>query len=128
MIQRKFSSRSAKYIQYALTGAALGLYNGIFYRPSGDADVETAIELALLAAIVTTIIRSWKKGFPFRKIIKDFFRVAATFLIFMLSLVFREIVLNNGGKGMGIVECTLAGLLLGVLLAWQWRDMGEKRS
>ena len=102
-------------------GALLGLYNGVFYRASGTTDLEIAAELAVLAALVTVALRSWKKGFTFLKILKDFVVTAASFLIFMLSLALRQLALNAGGRALMIAECTLAGALLGLLLAWQWQ-------
>jgi inner membrane protein involved in colicin E2 resistance len=119
MTSTKNTSKTGKLIQYALVGAALGLYYGIFYKPAGDPDFGIAVVLSIFAALVTVIIRSWKKGFPFIKIVKDFFLIFGLFLIFMLSLVLRQIAYDLGGQTLVIVEMMVAGILLGSLMAWQ---------
>ena len=115
-------------VQYTLLGALLGLYNGVFYRAAGAADLEIAVELALLAALATVALRSWKKGFPFLKILKDFAVTTVTYMIFLLSLALRQLALNIGGRALMIAECTLAGALLGLLLAWQWQSAKETQA
>jgi len=117
---------SKRYTQYILVGALLGLYNGLFYRSSGDTDLEIAVELALFAAVVTVGIRSWKKKLPFMQILKDFLAVTASYLIFLLSLAFRKLALDTGGRPLMILECVLAGAILGLLLAWDWQKRKER--
>jgi len=118
MNEKKKITASGLYLQYALIGGALGLYYGIRKSP-GEADFFSAIWLSVLAALVTVIFRSWKKGFPFTKILKDFSISLAFFLIFMLSLAFRKIAFDLGGKVAVIIEMTLVGVFLGLLMAWQ---------
>jgi uncharacterized membrane protein len=112
--KRTRPAKTNRFVQYTLLGALLGLYNGVFYRPSGAADMQIAAELAVLAALATVVLRSWKKGFPFLKILKDFAVTTVSYMIFLLSLM--------------IAECTLAGALLGLLLAWQWQEGKESRT
>jgi hypothetical protein len=115
-------------IKYVLIGAGLGFYNGFFYHPSGTTDFETAIELAILAAAITTILRSWKRRYSFVKIMKEFISILIPLLIFMLSLASREFALKTGGKLLVVVECTLAGSILGLLVAWQWEGSKVESS
>jgi membrane associated rhomboid family serine protease len=115
-------AKTNRFVQYTLLGALLGLYNGIFYRPSGAADMQIAAELAVLAALATVALRSWKKGYPLRKILKDFAVTTISYMIFLLSLALRQLAMNAGGRALMIAECTLAGALLGLLLAWQWQE------
>jgi len=126
--KRAQPAKTNRFVQYTLLGALLGLYNGVFYRATGATDLEIAAELAVLAALVTVALRSWKKGFPFLKILKDFVVTTASFLIFMLSLALRQLALNAGGRALMIAECTLAGALLGLLLAWQWQEDKESKA
>ena len=109
-----------KFSQYALAGSLLGLYNGFFYRPSGNTDIGIAVILALFASLATTIIRARRKKQPFVQALKDFFIVFFSYLLFMLSLALRGPALEAGGKGLVLAQCTLAGALAGLLLAWQW--------
>jgi hypothetical protein len=119
--EKKQMSIKGKFVQYALVGAALGLYYGIFYKdnPTGNPDFGIAVILSVFAGLLTVIVRSWKKGFSFKKIVKDFFLISGFFLIFMLSLVLRTIAFNLGGKPAVIVETTVFGVVLGLLMAWQ---------
>jgi len=119
MTDKKMILKRKKYVQYALIGAALGLYYGIFYKPGGDPDFGIAVVLSVFAAILTTIVRSWKKAFPIKKIIVDFVKMFAFFLIFLLSIVLRKIAYDLGGNVAVVVETTLFGVILGVLMAWQ---------
>ena len=128
MKKRAQPAKTNRFVQYTLLGALLGLYNGVFYRASGAADMQIAAELAVLAALVTVALRSWKKGFPFLKILKDFVVTTASFMIFMLSLALRQLALNAGGRALMIAECSLAGALVGLLLAWQWQEGEESHT
>jgi len=109
----------AKLIQYGLVGAALGLYYGIFYKPGGEPDVLMAILLSAFAALVTVIVRSWRKGFSFRKIVLDFLMIFTYFAVFMLSITLRKVAYDLGGQPLVIAETLIAGTGLGLLLAWQ---------
>lgn len=125
MTHAKLANKPSQRAQYTWVGALLGLYNGVFYQPSGNTDIEIAIELAIVAGVVTVMIRSWKKGFPLKKIIKDFFIVVASYLIFMLSLAFRKAAYDFGGKTLVIVESVAGGAILGLLLSWRGQVFGE---
>jgi hypothetical protein len=108
-----------KLIQYGLTGAALGVYYGVFYKPTSEADVGMAVILSIFAALVTVVIRSWRKGFTFKKIAKEFLIIFAFFLIFMLSLTLRKLAFDLGGKILVVIETTISGIVMGLLMAWQ---------
>ena len=108
-----------KLIQYGLVGSALGMYYGIFYKPTSEPDIETAIILSVFAALVTVLIRSWRKGFTFKKIAIDFLMIFAFFLIFMLSITLRKTAYDFGGQTLVIAETTISGIFVGLLMAWQ---------
>jgi len=60
--------------RYLLIGAAIGLYYGLFYRSSDvQPDYGIAIMLSVLAALITVVVRFWKKKQPFPVILKYFF-------------------------------------------------------
>ena len=117
MPTNKKNISSGIYIQYTFVGAALGLYYGIFYQPAGEPDYGIAILLSVVAALVTVIFRSWKKHFPFKKILKDYFVILGFFLLFMVALVFRQTAYQLGGQMAVIIETTLVGIGLGLLMA-----------
>ncbi len=128
MKKKMQTAKPNRTVQYTLLGALLGLYNGVFYHATGTADLQIAAELSVLAALATVALRSWKKGFSFLKILKDFAVTTVTYMIFLLSLALRQLALNAGGHTLMIAECTLAGALLGLLLAWQWQSGKETQA
>ena len=108
------------YFQYILLGAALGVYYGISYQnPQRPPDFFTVVLLSTLAAIVTTLIRSWKKGKKFVAIVLDFLRIWIMFLLYLGSLEMRQIVDKSGGKLAVIIFMTIAGMLSGLIFAVQ---------
>ena len=108
-----------KMIQYGLVGGVLGLYYGIFYKPGGEPDIEMAFLLSAAAALLTVIVRSWRKGFPLKKILLDFLAIFIFFLVFMLSITLRKVLFDIGGQPLVIVEMLIAGIVIGLLLGWQ---------
>ena len=119
MTKEKKKLFQGKLIQYALVGAALGLYYGIFYKPGGDPDIGMAFILSAMAALMTVLVRSVGKGFPFKKVVLDFLKIFGVFLLFMLSLTLRKPAFDVGGQTLVIIETTLTGIVMGLLLAWQ---------
>jgi len=109
----------AKLIQYGFVGAALGLYYGIFYKPGSEPDVPMAFMLSAFAALVTVVVRSWRKGLVFKVMVMDFLKIFFFFLIFMLSITLRKTAYDIGGKSLVIAETLISGIVLGLLLAWQ---------
>jgi len=108
-----------KLAQYAFVGGALGLYYGIFYKPGTEPDVAMAILLSGFAALVTVIFRSWRKGYEFIKIVKDYLMMFLFFMIFMISITLRRTAFDMGGQPLVIAETVVSGVLLGLLMAWQ---------
>ncbi len=98
-------------------GALLGLYYGVFYQPSDYTDIGIAIQLAIVAAIVTIIVRTWKKGLPFGIILKEFLVTVVSYLIFMLSLALRSYAYGLGGSAFVIIESVVGGAFLGWLFS-----------
>lgn len=121
----KSGKQSSKRASNIFIGALLGMYYGVFYQPSDYTDIGIAIQLAIVAAIVTIIIRTWKKGFPFKTILKEFLVTLASYLIFMLSLALRKYAYELGGKTLVVVESTIGGAILGLLFSRQPLVSGE---
>ena len=116
------------YMQYVLIGAAIGLYYGLFFRPTGtEPDFLMAILLSLAASIVTVVIRSWKKGRPFSEILIDFLKILSMFSAFMVGLEIRKVIYNEWGRTVVIVFTTTLGVLIGFVAAIR-RKTDEKKS
>ena len=106
------------YMQYVLIGAAIGLYYGLFYRPTNTApDFFMAILLSVAASVVTVVIRSWKKGRHFSELLIDFLKILSMFSAFMVGLEMRKVIYNQWGKTVVIVFTTTLGILIGFIAA-----------
>jgi len=128
--QRRMSTEKSgpspkKRASSIFVGALLGLYYGVFYQPSDYADVGIAIRLAILAAVATVTIRTWKKKVPFKGMVKEFFMTLVPYLIFMLSLALRKYAFDLGGKTLVILESTTGGAMLGLLFSRKALMTGE---
>jgi len=125
MSNQKTGPSTKKRTSSIFVGALLGLYYGVFYQPSDYADVGIAIRLAILAALATVIIRTWKKRVPFKGMVKEFFMTLVPYLIFMLSLALRKYAYDLGGKTLVILESTAGGAILGFLFSRKPLMAGE---
>lgn len=115
------------YAQWVLIGAAIGLYYGLFFQPTkSPPDFGIAAVLSFFAALVTVIVRSWKKGLSFKDILVDYLKILAMFLAFMFGIELRKIIYNLWGKTMVIVFTTSLGLLIGLLAAIRKKDLVAK--
>jgi len=117
MSTKKEVSSTRKRSSSIFIGALLGLYYGIFYQPAEVPDFSFVLELAVFAAFVTIIIRTWKKKFPFKIIMKEFLITLATYLIFLLALAVRRYAYDLYGKPLVILETTASGAVLGWLFS-----------
>jgi hypothetical protein len=85
--------------RYALTGGALGLYFGLFFRPLREANFTYALFLALLVAVVMSGLHLWQKR-PSLATLPAYF--ASTFIKVALALTLlegRHLVYDWGGVG-----------------------------
>ena len=112
--------------RYALTGAAIGLYFAIFAKPSGAPDFLMAVFLAVVAAFVTTIIRSWKKKRTFMDILKDFFGMLLLYSAFLVSMQLRHLANDIGGRLVVGVVTVAIGVITGLFFAARAKAAGQK--
>jgi hypothetical protein len=111
------------YLQYVIIGAALGLYYGLFYRGAQSSpDYAMAIILSVFAALVTVIVRSWKKKRPFTQILMDFLKMFAIFVVFLVGLELRKVIFERWGKTIVAIFTTGMGILIGLALAILKKD------
>lgn len=110
------------YGQYVLVGAAIGLYYGAFYRSTQSSpDYVMAVILAVLAGVLTTAVRNWKKKKPFGTIALDFIKITAMFLAFLLSLQLKPVIEGFGGRILVIIFMTSVGALFGLIMGTRRR-------
>jgi hypothetical protein len=104
--------------RYVLIGAALGLYYGIFYRPSNtDPDYGIVVVLSILAAGMTVAVRFWKKKVSFGTLVKNYFETFLFYLVLLLTLAVRQLAEQLGGKFGVTLVTTLVGMGMGYFLA-----------
>ncbi len=105
------------YSQYILVGAAIGLYYGAFYRGTQtEPDYGMAIILAVLAGIVSTTVRNWKKKKTFQEIALDFIKITVMFAAFLLALQLKPVLDRIGGRVLVIAAMTLVGMIFGLII------------
>ncbi len=125
MSGQKAANSTKKKSSSIFIGALLGLYYGVFYQPAEVPDFSIVLELAAFAAAVTVIMRTWKKKFPFKIIVKEFLISFATFLLFLLALAVRRYAYDLYGKPLVILETTVSGAVLGWLFSRKTLSSGE---
>jgi len=105
------------YSQYVLVGAAIGLYYGLFYRPTQSSpDYGMAVFLAVLAGALTTAVRNWKKKNPFGMIALDFIKITAMFLAFLLALQLKPVIESYGGRILVAIFMMSVGIIFGLVM------------
>jgi len=105
------------YSQYVLVGAALGLYYGAFYRSTQSSpDYVMAVILAVLAGVLTTTVRNWKKKKPFGTIALDFIKITAMFMAFLLALQLKSVIEGFGGRILVIIFMMSVGIVFGLIM------------
>ena len=110
--------------RYVLTGAALGLYFGLFFRPVRSPSVVTVFWLSLLSALVLTLLRLRK---PAARSLPGLLRYGLrTWLAFALGLAVlegRHPVYDVAGRIGVTAFTTVAGGVAG----W-WYARGQKEE
>lgn len=104
--------------RYALTGGAIGLYFGLFFRPVREANFGYALLLALLVAVVMSGLRLWQKR-PHLSSLPPYF--AITFVKAALALALlegRHLAFDFGGKTAVILFTVLMGAATGLWFAY----------
>ena len=118
------------YLQFVLIGGAIGLYYGLFYRgPQTPPDYFMALLLSFIAAVVTVIVRFWKKKPEFSTILIDFLKIFGLFAAFMLGLELRKVIYEMWGKTIVTIFTTSLGILIGLVIALRAKPQdgnGEK--
>jgi lysylphosphatidylglycerol synthetase-like protein (DUF2156 family) len=104
------------YSQYVLVGAAVGLYYGIFYRSSQPPDFAMATILALVAGVLTTAVRNWKKQKTIGALAMDLIKITGMFLVFLFALQLNPVIQGIGGRTAVIVFMTLVGIIFGLVM------------
>ena len=113
--------------RYALTGGALGLYFGLFFRPARQPNLWFVLLLAGLVMIVTVAIEAWRKRpFSIPNLLKTALSTFLKTFIFLILLELRHPIFDAGGKVAVTVFMTLMGALAG--LGYAYEQIRQKRK
>jgi len=104
--------------RYALTGGAIGLYFGLFFRPLREANYGYALVLALVAAVVMTLVSVWQKRPSFATIPKQFLIALVKTSLALTLLEGRHLAFDWGGKTAVIVFTVIMGAVAGLWFAY----------
>lgn len=103
--------------RYVLTGAALGLYFGLFFRPVREPSLLLVVGLSLLAAAATVGLRLVRGERPsFGRLLKDFAFTWGKFALVLAIFEGRHLAHDFGGR----MAVTLMTTALGALTGWLW--------
>lgn len=104
--------------RYALTGGAIGLYFGYFFRPTRGANWGYALGLAVVVALALTGLHGWQKR-PSLSTLPAHFAMTFVKAALALSLLEgRHLAFNWGGKTAVIIFTTLMGAITGLWFAY----------
>lgn len=115
MMHKKPTKKQLFFQRYVLTGAALGLYFGIFFRPAREPLFLVAPFLGLFAAIVVSVVRAFQqKSWPkLARFGQDF--VLYTAVVVMIEA--RHIAYDLGDKVGVSIYAAVCGGVAGYFLA-----------
>lgn len=104
--------------RHLLTGAALGLYFGVFFRPAREPSLLLAVGLSLASALAITLLQlrhpEKRSG---RVLLPYFFKAWGGFALVLAMLELRHVFYNFGGRLATTVFTTLYGAALGFIYA-----------
>jgi hypothetical protein len=101
-----------------LTGGAIGLYFGFFFRPAREPNLLFVLGLAILISLVMTGIKAYRERPSLVVLLKS---AAGTFLkaiLFLTLLELRHPVYDYGGRMAVTIFMTLMGMAAGFLYAY----------
>ncbi len=112
--------------RYALTGGAIGLYFGFFFRPAREPNLWFVLVLGSLVTVVTVAVQAWRKRPLFSQLLKT---AALTFVracLFLVLLELRHPIYDFGGKFAVTIFMTVMGAVAGLWYAYE--QIRQKRS
>lgn len=112
--------------RYTLTGGAIGLYFGFFFRPAREPNLLFVLGLAILISVVMTGIKAFKERPSLWALLKS---AVFTFLkatLFLVLLELRHPVYDYGGRVAVTVFMSLMGALAGLWYAYE--EIRQKRG
>ena len=115
--------------RYMWTGAAIGLYFGLFFRPLREANYGYALLLALVVAVLLTGLHGWRQRPSLSTVPAYFVFTFVKAALVLLLLEGRHLAFDWGGKTAVTIFTTLMGAVSGLLFAYdQSRQTTKNRK
>ena len=106
--------------RYTLTGAGIGLYFGLFFRPVREPSIRVVIMLGLAITVVTILIRYYKGDRPTMGVLlKDSAFNFVKYALFLSILEGRHFFYDLGGRPIVASFTTLMGMIAGAWMAYE---------
>jgi FtsH-binding integral membrane protein len=119
-VMSKKVTKNQLLTRYALTGGALGLYFGFFFRPMRQPSLWFALLLAGLVMVVTVAVQAWqKRPLPITQLLKIALSTFLKAFLFLILLELRHPIYDAGGKAAVTVFMTFMGALAGLGYAYE---------
>ncbi|HSM56283.1 MAG TPA: hypothetical protein VK879_09025 [Candidatus Sulfomarinibacteraceae bacterium] len=110
--------------RYVLTGAALGLYFGLFFRPVRQPSLLFVVQLSLAAALLMTMLQlRHREKRSIGKLLPYFLRAWAGFALLLAMLEGRHFFYDLGGRPIVTLFTLLYGAGLGLFYAARDKEM-----
>ena len=109
--------------RYALTGGALGLYFGLFFRPVRTPSVALVLGLALTAAVALALLRALKERPSFGVLLKGAVLNFVKTAVLLALLELRHPLYDLGGKTAVSLVMIFAGAAAGL---WYAREQSRQ--
>jgi hypothetical protein len=111
-------TRNQLLTRYGLTGGAIGLYFGFFFRPTRDPNLWVILILASLVTVVTVVIQAWRKRPLFSQLLKTALLTFGGALLFLIMLELRHPIYDVGGRIAVTIFMGVMGVLAGLWYAY----------
>jgi len=112
--------------RYSLTGAAIGLYFGLFFRPAREPNLLFVLALAILISVVMTVIKAFRERPSLLKLLKVALFTFLKATLFLVLLELRHPIYDYGGKVAVTIFMTLMGALAG--FGYAYEEIQQKRG
>lgn len=119
-------TRNQLITRYALTGGALGLYFGLFFRPARQPSVLFALILAFLIMLVMTGFKVFRERPSIPELLKAAVINFVKASLFLVLLEIRHPIYDYGGKVAVTIFMTVSGALAGLWYAYDQIRQGGK--
>lgn len=119
------SSQGASLSRHVLTGAALGLYFGLFFRPAREPSLLVVLGLSLISALAITLLQlRHPEQRNAGRLLRYFLKSWAGFALVLAMLELRHYFYDLGGR----LATSLFTVVYGAALGFIYAKMGGQEA